>query len=109
MTGLIATAETDIDAAPERVWQALVDPDQIRQYMFGSQVVTDWRPGSPIVWKGKYEGRSYEDKGEVLQVEPARRLAGDAFQSARWPAGRAGQLPHPHVRVDRGAGRPISF
>ena len=42
--------------------------------MFGSQVVTDWRPGSSIVWKGEYEGEKYEDKGEILEFEPERRL-----------------------------------
>ena len=71
MAGLIATAETDISAAPDRVWSALVDPEQIKQYMFGSQVVTDWQPGSPIVWKGVYDGKPYEDKGEVLEIDPA--------------------------------------
>jgi uncharacterized protein YndB with AHSA1/START domain len=74
MTGLIATAVTDIDATPARVWKALVDPEQIKEYMFGSQVVTDWKPGSSIVWKGDYEGKKYEDKGEVLEVEPNRHL-----------------------------------
>jgi uncharacterized protein YndB with AHSA1/START domain len=43
--------------------------------MFGSQVVSDWREGSAIVWKGEYEGRKYEDKGEILEIEPERRLA----------------------------------
>jgi uncharacterized protein YndB with AHSA1/START domain len=42
--------------------------------MFGSQVETDWKPGSQIRWKGEFEGKSYEDKGEVLEVEPGRRL-----------------------------------
>ena len=74
MSGLIATAEIDIQAPPERVWDALVDPRQIKKYMFGSDVVTDWKPGSTIVWKGEYEGRKYEDKGEVLAVEENRRL-----------------------------------
>ena len=74
MTGAVATAETDIDATPARVWQALVDPEQIKQYMFGSQVETDWQPGHSIVWKGEYEGRRYEDRGQVLEVQPDRRL-----------------------------------
>ena len=74
MAGLIATAEIDIKAPPERVWDALVDPRQIKKYMFGSDVVTDWKPGSRIVWKGEYEGRKYEDKGEILAVEENRRL-----------------------------------
>jgi len=74
MAGLVATAETDIDAGPEQVWNALIDPDAIKEYMFGSHVDTDWKPGSSIVWKGEYEGRSYEDKGEVLEVEANQRL-----------------------------------
>lgn len=74
MTDYIATAEVEIDASPERVWAALTDPEQIKEYMFGSQVVTDWKQGSPIVWKGEYEGKEYEDKGEIVEIEPERRL-----------------------------------
>ena len=74
MADHVATAESEIDAPPSQVWAALTDPEQIRKYMFGSQVETDWRPGSPIVWKGEYEGKRYEDKGQVLEFEPERRL-----------------------------------
>ena len=74
MADYVATAETEIEAPPKKVWTALTDPDEIEKYMFGSHVVTDWKPGSSIVWKGEYEGKKYEDKGEVLEVEPERRL-----------------------------------
>ena len=42
--------------------------------MFGSEVETDWEPGSRIVWRGKYAGMSYEDHGEILEFEPESRL-----------------------------------
>ena len=42
--------------------------------MFGSQVETDWQQGSPIAWKGEYEGKAYEDKGEIVAIVAARRL-----------------------------------
>ncbi|MGH3367581.1 MAG: SRPBCC domain-containing protein [Nocardioidaceae bacterium] len=74
MVGHVATAKTEIAASPAQVWAALVDPRQIQKYMFGSQVETDWRPGSPIRWKGEYDGKAYEDKGEILEIEPERRL-----------------------------------
>jgi uncharacterized protein YndB with AHSA1/START domain len=74
MADHVATAEAEINASPAKVWAALTDPDQIEQYMFGSQVVTDWKQGSPIVWKGEYEGKTYEDKGEIVEIEPERRL-----------------------------------
>ena len=74
MAGIVATAEIDIDAPPERVWAALTDPDQIEQYMFGSRVDTDWQPGSAITWSGEWQGRAYQDKGEVIAVDPPHRL-----------------------------------
>ena len=62
MAGHVAVAETEVNAKPDEVWSALTDPDAIEQYMFGSRVETDWKEGSPIVWKGEYEGESYEDR-----------------------------------------------
>jgi uncharacterized protein YndB with AHSA1/START domain len=74
MSDFVATAETEIDARPKRVWEALTDPELIEKYMFGSRVVTDWKVGSPIVWKGEYEGKKYEDKGKILAIEPEKLL-----------------------------------
>lgn len=74
MAGHIATAEIDIAGSPDRVWDALTDPDQVEKYMFGSRVESDWQPGSPIVWKGEWEGRPFEDKGTVVEVDPEHTL-----------------------------------
>ena len=74
MSGHVATAQCEIDATPEKVWRALTDPELIKKYMFGSEVRTDWKPGSPITWQGEFEGRKYMDKGEIIAVEPGRRL-----------------------------------
>jgi uncharacterized protein YndB with AHSA1/START domain len=70
-----ATTSIDIDASAEAVWTALTDPDQIAQYMHGTRTETDWKVGSPIVWRGEWKGQEYEDKGAVLEFEPGRRLA----------------------------------
>ncbi|WP_369028428.1 SRPBCC domain-containing protein, partial [Nocardia farcinica] len=59
---------------PQQVWATLTDPDQIRRFMFGADVRTDWKVGSPIVWQGEYQNRSYTDKGEILAAEPGRLL-----------------------------------
>ena len=75
MAGILAKAQTQIEAPASRVWEALTDPDQIKEYMFGSQVETDWQVGSPISWNGEYEGRTYQDKGEVLAYDEPRELS----------------------------------
>jgi uncharacterized protein YndB with AHSA1/START domain len=74
MRNHVARAAVEIDASPDEVWTALTEPEQIKEYMFGSQVETSWQPGTPIVWKGEYEGKQFEDKGEIVELEPARRL-----------------------------------
>ena len=72
--GLIASVSTTITARSADVWQALVTPAAIKQYMFGTTVTSDWVVGSPISWKGEWQGRAYEDKGIILQVVPERVL-----------------------------------
>jgi uncharacterized protein YndB with AHSA1/START domain len=74
MTGQVATADVDISASPGQVWTALTDPKLISKYMFGAEVETSWEVGTPIRWKGEYEGKVYEDKGKVVEVVPEERL-----------------------------------
>ncbi len=71
---LIAKASITINAPSAKVWDALVQPEAIKQYMFGTTVVTDWREGSPIIWKGEWQGKPYEDKGVILRFKLGRTL-----------------------------------
>jgi uncharacterized protein YndB with AHSA1/START domain len=71
---LIAKATVTIDAPASKVWEAITNPEFIRQYLFGAEVITDWKEGSPIIYKGTYQGKTYEDKGNVLKVEPEKLL-----------------------------------
>jgi uncharacterized protein YndB with AHSA1/START domain len=70
----IAKQSITIHAPVAEVWDALVNPETIKQYMFGTEVVTDWKEGSPILYKGTWEGKAFEDKGQVIKVEPEKLL-----------------------------------
>lgn len=72
MKGLIATASITIDAPAAKVWDALTDPARIKNYMFGSEVASDWQVGSAITWSGEWQGKPYQDKGEILRKEENR-------------------------------------
>ena len=77
----VAKATINIDAPTSKVWDALTKPELIKQYLFGTEVTTDWQVGSSITYKGVWEGKAYEDKGKVLQVEPEKLLV-STFWSA---------------------------
>lgn len=73
-TDHVAHASVTISASPERVWEALTDPNMIKQYMFGSTVTSSWKVGAPITWKGEMNGKAYEDKGSIQRFDPPRLI-----------------------------------
>jgi uncharacterized protein YndB with AHSA1/START domain len=72
--GFEAVKSVAIDAPRAKVWEALTNPEKVKEYMHGTKLSTDWKEGSPITWKGEWKGKSYEDKGKVLEVVPERLL-----------------------------------
>jgi uncharacterized protein YndB with AHSA1/START domain len=70
----IAKAQTTINAPVDKVWDALVNPNTIKKYMFGTTVSSNWKEGSKITWKGEWKGKPYEDKGEILELKPEKSL-----------------------------------
>ena len=77
----ISKASTIINTSTSKVWDALTKPELIKQYMFGTEVITDWQVGSPITYKGIWDGKAYEDKGKVLQIEIEKFLVSTFWSS----------------------------
>lgn len=69
-----AKSTIEINAPASKVWEALVNPKLIKQYLFDTEVTTDWKVGSPITYKGLWEGKPFEDKGTILEIEPQALL-----------------------------------
>ena len=76
-----ARATIFVNAPPSGVWEALTRPELIKQYLFGTEVTTDWQVGSPITYRGVWQGKSYEDKGKVIRFEPGKRLVSTFWSS----------------------------
>jgi uncharacterized protein YndB with AHSA1/START domain len=74
-TPLVVSSSIYINAAPEKVWEALVNPEQTKKYMFGCETVSDWKTGSSLLWRGEYEGKQMVFvKGFILDIQPAKML-----------------------------------
>jgi uncharacterized protein YndB with AHSA1/START domain len=69
VTELTLKKSININASTAKVWEALTNPELIKIYFFGTECISEWKKGSPILYKGIYEGKAYEDKGNILDIE----------------------------------------
>jgi uncharacterized protein YndB with AHSA1/START domain len=76
---LIVKKSIVINAGTPAVWDALVNPKKIKQYLFGTETISDWKVGSRITYKGVWEGKEHQDGGIILQFVPEK-----IFQSTYW-------------------------
>jgi uncharacterized protein YndB with AHSA1/START domain len=75
------SATTVVNAPLERVWDALTRPELVKQYFFGTDLVTDWKVGSALFFRGEWNGQAYEDRGTVRSFEPMRSFSYDYWSS----------------------------
>jgi uncharacterized protein YndB with AHSA1/START domain len=72
MKGLTLNKSVSINAPVSKVWDALINRELIKVYFFGTDCISDWKKGSPIVYRGVWEGKTYEDKGNIIDIEPQK-------------------------------------
>lgn len=71
--------EVSMKASIEDVWKALVTPEIIKEYMYGTTAISDWKEGSSIQFTGVWEGVAYEDKGTILSFRKPK-----VFEYSYW-------------------------
>jgi uncharacterized protein YndB with AHSA1/START domain len=74
VTDKIVQKTISINAQSAKVWDALTNPEWIKKWLYGTDTTSDWTVGSPIRFTGNWEGKAYEDKGRILQIEPEKIL-----------------------------------
>ena len=72
---LIVSKSVIINANQEKVWNALTNPEIIKEYLFGTETITDWKVGSEIVFQGAYNEHKYRDHGVILENIPNKKLS----------------------------------
>ena len=73
-SNITGRAAITINAPASKVWQALTTPAIIKQYFFGTDAVSDWKVGSPLIFKGEWQGKQYQDKGTILESVPQKKF-----------------------------------
>lgn len=70
-----------IAASRPKVWEALTKPELVKKYFFGTTVESTWKKGDPIRFMGEWDGKKYEDKGNILEIETDKLLKYSYFSS----------------------------
>lgn len=96
MSKQIVTNIITIIAPVEKVWDALVNPEQTQKYMFGCKATSDWKEGSPLTWPGEYNGKEMTFvTGHILEIEPNKLLRYSVIDpNATYP-----HTPENHLKV----------
>ena len=77
---LVVKKTVKLNAETSNVWEALTNPALTQKYMFGCEVISDWKVGSPIIWKGFSEGKEIVFvKGKIVNIVPGKLLQFTAF------------------------------
>lgn len=79
MLELAATNTIAINAPMEFVWEVLTSRKFSVHYMFNCEVITTWEIGSPVEWKGNYNGYEAHQVGTVIEFTPFKRLTYSTF------------------------------
>jgi len=66
-------------APAKKVWKALTSPGLVKQWQYGSDLLTTWEVGTSIVFRNEWNGQVFEQKGTVLEFSPESRLKYSLF------------------------------
>jgi uncharacterized protein YndB with AHSA1/START domain len=81
MTNITCTVTFTINGSKQAVWNALTNPEKVKQYFFGTSLICDWKVGNPIRFTGEWDGKAYEDKGTVMEYQHESRLTYDYYSA----------------------------
>lgn len=70
---------TILNASIEEVWNALTKPDLVKQWQYGSELITDWKTGNEIRFRNEWEGQVFEQWGSILEIVPNQKIKYSLF------------------------------
>lgn len=68
-----------LNAPIEKVWNILTHPELVKQWQYGSDLITNWKIGNEIRFRNEWEGQVFEQWGTVLEVIPNQKIKYSLF------------------------------
>jgi uncharacterized protein YndB with AHSA1/START domain len=97
MEPLIIQNTITINAPSSKVWDALINPQQTKKYMFGCEAISDWKVGSDLIWQMDYDGKPFIPvKGKIILMAPGMILGYTVFD----PHSNMPDIPENYLSVN---------
>jgi uncharacterized protein YndB with AHSA1/START domain len=68
-----------IKSTVQRVWDVLTKPEFVKQWQYGSDLMTDWKTGSEIRFRTEWQGKTFEQWGRILEIRPGELIRYSLF------------------------------
>jgi uncharacterized protein YndB with AHSA1/START domain len=68
-----------INATKQKVWDTLTKPELVKQWQYGSDLLTNWTVGDKIEFVTEWEGNIFKQWGTVLTFIPTDSLSYNLF------------------------------
>jgi hypothetical protein len=68
-----------LNAPVHKIWDTLTKPELVKQWQYGSELITDWKVGSQIRFRAEWEGKVFEQWGKVLEIVPYKLIRYSLF------------------------------
>lgn len=74
-----STSTLLLNAAPEKVWEAMTNLEKVKRWQFGSDLIKNWLIGTPIEFSTEYKGTVYKQWGTILEIKPYELIKYNLF------------------------------
>lgn len=68
-----------LNAPIQKVWDSLTKPELVKLWQYGSELITNWNVGSDIRFRTEWEGKVFEQWGEILEFRPNQLIKYSLF------------------------------
>ena len=91
-----SSSKIEIKATPDKVWKALTQPDLVKQWQYGSDLITDWKVGNKISFKNEWNNEVFEQYGTIIAFNPIKNLKYSLF----FPRPNVADIPENYFEME---------
>lgn len=91
---LTVSKAVTINAAPDRIWDALTESSEVAQALLGARIESDWQRGGAIAYVDAKNGQALPERGTIVDIDAPLLLRVSYTTSAGGTSTLRGTITH---------------